>query len=481
MSRSDHRRRRGAAGLAVALLVVVAATPAAAVPSTRTQDEPAGDVLQSGGGVLGTVSTQVVTVVPLVGDLALPVKVGTAGAQTDGDVRRASSQVADLGLLGTLAIVAITGAPTLTRLGIPVSQFTGALKLPAATLADSRSTTDSEARPVLPGVPVGPVSLGGGHQEAHAADGTALARTELGDMTVDLGVVTVELNGGVAETTADATRVAATTTVGEMRFLTGGIEIGALRGLVWRYEQVLDQDPTSSFDIGSGRMGSLEIPLAAPATAADVAVSLTQALAPLGLSLSLPQPRPDGGLSPLRVALDDSPSGGQFVRPVYSAALAAAVNEAEAAIVAGVPESGLALTVANVVLGAATGQGGLALEFGGVTGGIGRRPLEEFAYGAFPDPSPRVLPTTATDTGAPVDPTPPLATPGAAADTTMPTTEPTVAPPPAAPVLSRLASAIADEAAPALLVVLGGLGAALGLAAVDRRRIAAIGAHATTR
>src|SRR5581483_11799664 len=243
------RKARVGAGLAAALLLAGAAVPAGAAGSASAEEPP--PVLRSGGGVLGTVSTQVVTVVPLVGDLALPVKVGTAGAQADGEVRRASSHVADLGLLGTLGIVAITGAPTLTRLGIPMSQFTGALKLPAATAVDSRSTTDGEARPVFPEVPGGPISVGGGHQEAHAGDGTAVARTELGDMTVDLGVVTVELNGGVAQTTADATRVAATTTMGEMRFLTGGIEIGALRGLVWRYEQVLDQAPTSSFDIGS--------------------------------------------------------------------------------------------------------------------------------------------------------------------------------------------------------------------------------------
>ncbi len=472
MSRTEPKARLGT-GLVVMLLllVVAAAAPATAVPA----EEPP-PVLRSGGGVLGTVSTQVVAVVPLVGDLPLPVKVGTAGAQTDGEVRRASSQVADLGLLGTLGIVAITGAPTLTRLGIPVSQLTGALKLPPATLADSRTTTDGEARPVFPEVPVGPVTVGGGHQEAHAREGTAVARTELGDLTLDLGVVTVELNGGVAETTADATRVAATTTVGEMRFLTGGVEIGALRGLVWRYEQVLDNAPSSSFDIGSGRLGSFEMPLPLPAAGTDVAVALTQALAPLGVRLSLPQPRPEGGLTPLRVALEDSPAGGQFVRPLYSAALADAVNQAEAAVVAGVPETGLALTVANVVLAASTGQGGLALELGGATGSIGRRPVEEFAYGAFPAPPPPALPRPTTSPSGRVAPTPTAATGPARTDTTA-TPD---APPPTgtAPVLPRLASAVVGEAAPAVLVVLGGLGVTLGLAAIDRRRIAAIVANA---
>lgn len=472
MSRTERNARRGARSMVALLLAAAVAAPSSTASATATQEPP--PVLRSGGGVLGTVSTQVVAVVPLVGNTALPVKVGSAGAQADGEVRRASSHVADLGLLGTLGIVAITGAPTLTRLGIPMSQFTGALKLPPATVADSREATDVEARPVFPEVPVGPVTIGGGHQEAHAGDAVAAARTELGDMTVDLGVVSVELNGGIAETIADASRVVATTTLGEMRFLTGGIEIGALRGLVWRFEQVLDQPPASSFAIGSGRMGSFEMPLVAPAEGADLAEALTQALAPLGLQLSVPQPRPDGrGLTPLRVALRDAPAGAQFARPIYSAALANAVNEAQAAVIAGVPESGLGLTVANIVLSAATGQGGLAIELGGVTGSIGRRPLEEFEYGAFPSPPRPALPAP---TAGPAQPVPSIpTTPASAAP--PPPSAPAPPPVPSAPVPSRLASVVAGEAAPAVAVVLGGLGAALGLAAIDRRRIAAIVAN----
>lgn len=428
-------------------------------------------MLVSGGGVLGTVSTQVVTVVPLVGNIALPVKIAAAGAQADGQVRRASSHVADLGLLGTLGMLAITGLPTLTRLGIAASQFTGALKLPAASVADSRSTTDAEARPVLPAVPVGPVTLGGGHQEAHAADGaTAVARTELGDSTLDLGVVTVELNGGVAETVADGTHLAATTSLGEMRFLTGGVEIGALRGLVWRFEQVIDQPPTASFALGSGRLGALELPLPAQGVG-DVAAALSAALAPLGISLALPAPRPDGGLSPLRLALEDSPAGAQFVRPPYNALLAKAVNDAEAAIVGGVPETGLGVTVANVVLGALTGQGGVAVELGGVTGSMGRRPVEEFTYGTFPAPSRPSLPSSTGGRPAAV-PTP---APTTARSAPAPAPAPSAAPSATLrPAPSRLASVVAGEAVPALLVLLGGLGAALAMAAIDRRRISAI-------
>lgn len=469
-----HRTTRGnsvrtgrTAVVLVALVAMAATGPATAAGPAPPGDE--GSTLRSGGGVLGTVSTQVISVVPLVGDVALPVKLGTAGAQADGEVRRASSQVADLGLLGTLGILAITGAPTLTRLGVPVSQFAGALKLPPATVADSRTTASAEGRPVFPEVPIGPATLGGGHQEARATDGAAFGRTELGDATLDLGAVQIQLNGGVAETIADATHVAATSTVGEMRFLAGATEIGSLQGLVWRFEQTLDQPPTSTFELGSGRMGSFGLPVPAPAEGADLAAALTQALAPLGVRLSLPQPRPGGGLTPMRIALDDASVAAQLVRPVYSQALADAVNDAQGAIVAGVPETGLALTVANVVLGAATGQGGAAVELGGITGSMGRRPAEEYSYGDDPAPALAEPPAASPDLSESAMPTPPGATPAPSAQPSAVTeSEPAV--------LSQLVSAVVGESLPAALVVLGGLGATVALAAIDRRRIASIAA-----
>lgn len=419
--------------------------------------------------MLGTVSTQVISVVPLVGDVALPVKFGTAGAQADGEVRRASSQVADLGLLGTLGLLAITGSPTLTRLGIPVSQFVGALKLPPATTADSRTTTAGEGRPVIPEVPIGPATLGGGHQEASAVDGKASSRTELGDATLDLGAVRIELNGGVAETVADAAHVLAKTTIGEMRFLAGTTEIGSMQGLVWRFEQGIDQPPKATFELGAGRMGTFGLPVPAPAEAADVAAALTQALAPLGLRLSMPQPSPGGGLTPMRVALDDAALAAQLVRPIYGQALADAVNDAQGAIVAGVPETGLALTVANVVLGAATGQGGAAVELGGVTGSMGRRAVEEYAYGDDPGPPLADLPSATPDLSEPAMPTPPIAAPA-------PSAQPSAVSESEQAVLSQLVSAVIGESLPAALVVLGGLGATVALAVIDRRRIASIAA-----
>jgi hypothetical protein len=171
----------------------------------------------------------------------------------------------------------------------------------------------------------------------------------------------------------------------------------------------------------------------------------------------------------MRIALDDASVAAQLVRPVYSQALADAVNDAQGAIVAGVPETGLALTVANVVLGAATGQGGAAVELGGITGSMGRRPAEEYSYGDDPAPALAEPPAASPDLSESAMPTPPGATPAPSAQPSAVTeSEPAV--------LSQLVSAVVGESLPAALVVLGGLGATVALAAIDRRRIASIAA-----
>jgi len=480
-----RRQRRFGAAVLVAVLLAAAAPGAGAGAQSEKPD-----TLVSGGEILGTASAQVLTVVPLVGDVGLPLKFGVAGAQSDGKVRRANSHVADLGLLGSLGILAIVGAPTLNRLGIPVSDFASGFQLPGPTMADSRGTTDAEGRPVLPEVPIGPVVVGGGHQQAKATEGgTAFARTELEDTTIDLGMLKVEITGGIAETIADATHIEATVTFGELRVLTGTAPMATLRGLVWRSEQKLDQAPVASFTIGSGRFGRAEFPV--PATGLDtITEGLNRVLAPVGVSVTMPAPRPEGGLTPLRLALDDSPAGAALVRPVYSALLSDAVNQAEAAVVAGIPETGLGVTVANVVLSALTGQGGAAVELGGLSGSMGRRPLETFTYKSFAAPPRASLPAGGSSLGTVDDddtegsltsPPPGTSAPRRPdpAPAPAPAPEPAPEPPstlasPAAPPPPRfrLASVVADEAFPALLLVLGGVGAALAMAALDRRRIA---------
>lgn len=473
--RSRARRLFGASCVAlVALAAPGTGIATAQAPPETAETAPSEGVVRSGGDVLGTVSTQVISVVPSAGRLPLPVKLAASGAQIDAKVRRSQAAVADFGLLGTLGLVAVQGAPTLTRLGIPVSQFTSSLRIPPAAVADTRDSTHVEGRPVLPPVAVGPLTAGGGHQVADArSDGAGVGRAELGDARLDLGLVQVVLAGGASESYADPTRVKATTSLGEMRFESQGTVVGRLEGLVWRFEQLLGKAPTSSFSIGSGTFGALAQAVPLPGGSATVAETLTRTLAPFGVHITLPEARPTG-LSPLRLAIVDPPLGEQFGRPAYETLLAKAVNDAQGAIVAGVPETGLALTVANVVLGILTGRGGTAIELGEITGGIGTRPLEEFTYGGLPEPPLPALPDL--DAAPAMDVPPPASGPFAPAPASAPSDAPpsgAAAPPPAA--TAELAPVVARERFPAIVILGLGAGLALGLAALDRRRIASMG------
>lgn len=413
-------------------------------------------------------STQLVSVIPIVGSLGLPVKFAASGSDSTGPSRTASAQAADLGLLGTLGILAVSGAPTLAKLGIPASQFTSAVKLPPASVADSRSTPVADDRPVFPAVPIGPVTVGGGHQHAEAPDGgTATARTELGDATIDLGLVKLRLGGGVTETSANPQLASATTSLGELGILVQGVQVATLRGLVWHYEQAYGQASSASFSVGSGSFGLTQVQTPDPAQLHQLINALNGVLAISGFTITLPEARPEGGLTPLRLALVDSPGGGQFVKPLYDLLLSHATNQAEGAIVGGVPETGLAVTVANVVFASLTGRGGVAVELGDITGSIGNLPDDQYTYAPLPasgGPSP--APATAPAVG--VSPRG-----GAAAPTNTPAAPTTAASPPRqTSTAARLLSVVADESFPAVVIILVGLGAAAALWAVDRRRIA---------
>jgi hypothetical protein len=109
------------------------------------------------------------------------------------------------------------------------------------------------------------------------------------------------------------------------------------------------------------------------------------------------------------------------------------------------------------------------VELGGVTGSMGRRPLEEYSYGGAPAPPPVDLPAATPDVSELAMPIPPIAAPA-------PSDRPAAVPASAQPVLSQLVSAVVGESLPAALVVLGGLGATIALAVIDRRRIATIAA-----
>jgi hypothetical protein len=460
------------------------AEPAPAEPAEPAEPAPAGpataptggDVLVSGGDILAMVEGQILAVAPFAGGLALPVKVGTSGSRLAGATATATSATLDLGLLGDLALLAVATAPTLKRLGIDTSAAPAYVPLPRPVTADSRSTTEVDDRVALDAVSLGPVTVGGGHQTARAPEGgPASSRTELGDLRIGLGIGDLLLAGGVAETEAGAGEVTGTVSFGQMLLRVNGAPVVDLRGLEWRVHQVLGQAPTGAFAVGSATVMGTRY--ASPGLEAlDAAASaINTILAPAGVTLQLPVVT-EGGVTPLQLMMKDSPAAFQYLNPVYSQALSGAVNRIEEALVGGVPETGLVVTVANVLLAAATGRGGARIDIGGLNASMETTPIETFAYGSSaapasappgPPASPSVRGTGTTE--QPSTPTRPSA-PGSPTDTAVTVDQPPTPAGSARPVLRTIASVVGEDVPGAVVLGLGGL-AVLAAWLLDRRRI----------
>lgn len=481
------RLRTGAAVIAV-LVVPLSVLPAAAQePSDPGEQAPAGaapestDVLSSGGELVAMAEGQVLTVAAFAGGLALPVKVGVTAARLRGSTATATSGTLDLGLLGDLGLLAVANAPTLQQLGIDTSSVPAYAPLPRPLTADSRATPEVDNRVALDAVRLGPVAVGAGYETARAPEGgPASSRTELGDLRIDLGLGDLLLAGGVAESEASATEVSASVSFGEMSFRVAGNPFVVLRGIEWRMQQVVGEEPSGEFSLGSATVAGIRY--ASPGLEGlEVAASAINAvLAPGGVTLELPE-LTDTGVTPLRLMLKDSPAAFEYLNPLYSAMLADPVNAIEEALVAGVPEVGLAVTVANVLLAGLTGRGGARVDIGGLNASMATTPVESFSYGpsgfAAPSgpPPPASLPDGGTGPFASSAPSYTSAPSSTADEVSMPAPAPGDQQPAlsrSAGPLSRTVSSVVGEDLPgALLLGLGGL-SVVAAWLYDRRRLA---------
>lgn len=475
--RASSRRRPWwrvtAAG--VLLLGVFGSAPIARgqAPAPETAGETK---LTVGGDIEGEANAKVLGAIPFVGDFRLPARFGTTGARLRGKEVRASAGVVNLGLLGTLTKLALSRTPTLDKLGIDSSPLTKGFQIPEPIDADAREEPRLEASPVLPRADVGAAGIGGGHEVAEAPpSGPAHARVEMGDVALNLGLVVIHASGGVSETSVSQTETVATVSFGELAIRASGSLI-TLRGIEWRVSQRLGQPANASFSIGSATVGPTRLPVPVALPAQGVLDVINRTLAPTGLTLSMPDVNqgPSGGaVGPLRIMVKDSPGAATFGRPLYEATLGDLVKQLEQQAVSGVPETGLGITVANVLLSAATGKGGVAIELGGVDGQIGKTPVESFDFGGLPIDA--VLPF---DAGAPpingaialppvtgAEPVPARAEPLPAA------LGPTPMPAGALP-LARAAAT--ERLGPGPLIAAFGAAALLVLRSRDRRRIRSI-------
>ncbi|MBI1844542.1 MAG: hypothetical protein HYR89_08060, partial [Actinobacteria bacterium] len=197
----------GGALVAGALLAAVM-MPAGSVTA---QSSPPPGTLQSGGGVKAQVDSQVVGINIFAGNFALPIKLGTSGARVDGKTASAAAGALDMGLLGSLAGLALVNTPTLDKHGWTLDFIGPALSAMAASTADSRTAGGALKTRNTPEMVRGPLQFRGATETVAAPEsGPSTSRTTVRELRLDLGVVQVLVGGMDATTYADPKEVKAT-------------------------------------------------------------------------------------------------------------------------------------------------------------------------------------------------------------------------------------------------------------------------------
>jgi hypothetical protein len=171
----------------------------------------------------------------------------------------------------------------------------------------------------------------------------------------------------------------AMTEIGVLSIGGGAVE---LKGLRWVSTQQTGgkKSVKGTFTIEGATIGGapLEMP-AGPSELEAIAEPINTALAPIGLSISMPVVENRAGqasVSPLSVDIENSPAGRQFIapildalRPVREPIADAFIDLAKSLVEANedIPDASVAILLADLSLGILSGSSQLHLEFGGVT------------------------------------------------------------------------------------------------------------------
>lgn len=497
--RSKAGKAKGVGGALVAgALLAAVLMPAGSVTA---QSAPPPGTLQSGGGVKAQVDAQVVGINIFAGNFALPIKLGTSGARVDGKTASAAAGALDMGLLGSLAGLALVNTPTLDKHGWTLDFVGPALAAMAASTSDSRTAGGAPKSRNTPEMVRGPLQFRGATETVAAPQGgPSTSRTTVRELRLDLGVVQVLVGGMDASTSADPKAIKATSHLDLLELKIAGVPV-SLKNLHWTFDQKLDETPVSSFVVESGQIGPMHYDMSEPgyldAGIARINEMMDEANA--GITLRAPTVDADrpGTLSSLRFELKNSKLLADTIGKIFFATISDTYFDWSEDQAAKIPELGLVFTVLNIVVGAVTGQGGVSLEVGGVGGTIAPRPIETFSYGTPGAPTPTSPPPTVSPAAVPAATQPAqtsstsVKAPARAASTSPTTTSPVTSPASTLPgvtvpttmppssyggdvAFAEPKKIVASEKAPGVLIVLVAAIGLAGLWAVDRRRIQAV-------
>lgn len=378
--RGYRRTRRVASAAAAALVVTVLLAPGGGAQEAAQSAPESGEIRNGRAKAVAVVSK----VAPGVGNLELGMTFGTSVTQVTNDLAQATSQIGDLGLIGT----------SLTSEGCDGSSTVHPDQLPQATSVDNRDGDASVGRDEF-GAEGSPFAAGRMQVEAVDEPPASRARTSSGAFGLP-GVV--EVGAGSSET---VTRVLPGEGREAIATATSSLDLGevlTLDGMVWSAHHRTGTEPLAhgSFEIGRAAMGGIPLPtddLGAVQEAVNEALALT------GISVSLPQvqrlvePTDLVRVTPLRIELRDSPAGKTVLGPALDITRDQRV-ELFNSLVAAACDLASVLLVGDVGVSVLAGTGFLTVEVGGVEAAssdleIGN-PFGAFQppIGAVPEPAP---------------------------------------------------------------------------------------------
>ncbi len=297
-------RRTAAAGLASAGLVLLGLGPAGGSEARPAAPAPA----PFSNGVAK--ATAVVTrVAPGVGSLELALGSGVAVSELKNQLAQSQAQALDMGLIGT----------TLTAEGCSGDARVGADDLPQPTRVDNRK---GNAEASSDEIPVAGESLGGGREWARAT--TVPSARSVATTTASDGPA-VGVGGGrataITEVVDGAARQAIATVEADVILGGGAVRLSGLR---WEalHRTGKGAKAEAAFDVGTARVAGVPVPVDSLGALQD---AINVGLAQTGITVELPrvervkEPTDLIRVTPLRVALRDSPAGAATIGPGLNA------------------------------------------------------------------------------------------------------------------------------------------------------------------
>lgn len=351
--RARYRRTHVTAAASVTMLGLSVLLAPGGVAQEVPQSAPESGEIRN--GTAKAVAT-VAKIAPGVGQLELGITMGTAVTQLTNDLAQATAQTADLGLIGS----------SLTSEGCDGDASFTPDQLPQPTSVDNRKGDASQSRDEG-GTDGAPVALG--RMQVEATEDAPASRA-VASSTILGSPDLLRIGGGDAES---STRVLpgegreATATVTSSLSITDAVRLDGMR---WHATHRTGVDPLAegAFELGRAEVGGVPLPTEDLASAE---AAINEALAPTGISISLPrvqrmlEPTDLIRVTPMRIEIRDSPLGKTALGPALDATRDQRVQLFDD-LVELYCDSASVLLVGDIGISVVAGTGFLTVDLGGV-------------------------------------------------------------------------------------------------------------------